>query len=70
MASPLQWAQIFFVGNPISWAMLTKSDSLNFDLSSCLWLFMVIRCFFIRRAVDVDNLLPCRGRYFLVSTRK
>ena len=36
MATPLQWAQIFFVGNPISWAMLTKSDSLHFDLSSCL----------------------------------
>ena len=32
-ASPLQWAQIFFVGNAISWAMLTKSDSLNCDLS-------------------------------------
>ena len=34
MASPLQWAQIFFVGNAISWAMLTKSDSLNSSLSN------------------------------------
>ncbi len=32
-ASPLQWAEVFFVGNAISWAMLTKSDSLNCDLS-------------------------------------
>ena len=42
----------------------------NSDLSSCLWLLMVIRCFFMHRAVHVGNLLPCGGRYFLVSTRK
>ncbi len=33
----------------------------NSDLSSCLWLFMAIRCFFMHRTVHVDHLLPCGG---------